>query len=573
MEVESMPPRYRQDRGYSSNLEVLQHSNCLLVACIALGFFCFVVCLGIGMGTGGNMSGFLLFLFIVFGFGGVICWAVVGWQFYKAKRELDDKHNRVTAEIRLLNETSTAVRDAVKHGDGLDFTRNDDKRITDIKITRTYAVLAAQAQRGRVVDAGRFAALPSGQDVTQQKASTINAPAIILPPRLVVPAAYDLMDVMPGFSLAPDNIFLGKDGYRKQVTCDPRTALCHGAFNAATGRGKTIWVRGLETQLLKVGFEVVHADIKFTLCDEKNNDYRPIARALLEQGDLNAGGRMLPHLMAREEDIYHFLYWLAGPELLRRRAMYGAGDHSYSVFFLFLEELYYLMSMYKDLGGPISRLLSVGRSLGIKIFCVAQNFQVQNLKINSGMRECFESAWYLGGDEKSAASVLDMSMSALDQYQAENNIELGDGVTVFRNNKVMYKAGLLRGGMSSNEFVYYMLGRADGFTLPPGVLPSPDETETRSSGVVVPAGYEKREVQRDTQPLVKTAIQPKNEPKRASIPDAIAVWNSFPSEIGRTTMRKELEARGFECSDDLARKFVDLIKEQLKSEGGENGAK
>jgi hypothetical protein len=68
----------------------------------------------------------------------------------------------------------------------------------------------------------------------------------------------------------------------------------------------------METQLLKVGYEVVHADIKFTLVDEFGNDYRPIARALLNQGDMYADSLSLPHLLLREDHIVSFLEWLAG---------------------------------------------------------------------------------------------------------------------------------------------------------------------------------------------------------------------------------------------------------------------
>lgn len=526
--VESVPRR--RDAGRSTNLEVLQRSNCLVVFCCLVAFLCFALCLAVYMATGGLMAGFWLYVFILASVAGVLCGSVAGWCFYAAVRDKQAAHENIQAETKLLNKSARLVDDAIRRGDNVELTRNDQKGVTDVKIARKDIILAAQSARGRVVDAGRSAPALSA---SSGPGSAVGAPALLLPSRrLVVPAPYDLMDIFKRFPLAPDRVFLGLDGYGTQVTCDPRRELCHGAFNASSGRGKTIMVRGIETQLLKMGYEVVHADIKFCLVDEFNHDYRPIARALLAQGDFRAGAHTLPHLICRTDQIYYLLQWLAGPELNRRLRMYNRGDHSYSVFFLFLEEMLYLVSIYKDLGPVLGRLLNVGRSLGIKCFCVAQNFQVQNLKLNSGMRENFESAWFLGGDIRSAAAILDMSVKELEEYLRESSIELGKGVSIFRNNNVAYNARLLRGGMASNDWVYHLLGRADGFVLPDELLPVLEaDTETgipgkTASGLVVPAGYEKRDTRKDTGELNNGAF-----PGSAGIPqtDPNALGESFPT--------------------------------------------
>jgi hypothetical protein len=322
--------------------------------------------------------------------------------------------------------------------------------------------------------------------------------------KLVTPAPYDLIEVMRRFPLSPENIFLGK-GNGREFTCNPRKELCHGAFNAVSGRGKTIMVKGIESQILRVGHEVIHADIKFTLVDEFGNDYRPVARALMQQGDIAALG--LPHLLMRDEHIVRMIEWLAGPELMRRLAMYARGDHSYSVLYVFLEELAYLVNTYKHLGPVIVRLLIVGRSLGIKVFAVAQSFQVQNLKLNSGMRENFESAWFLGGDIHSAAALLDMSRHDLELLLTQNNIKLGSGVSLFRNNSIAYEADILRAGMASNDFVYWFFGKADGFMLPDYILPELDILGNGGMppyGRVVPSEEQKRDTQRITGSLVNS---------------------------------------------------------------------
>lgn len=150
MDAESSLVRSQPSQVYS-NLEVIHRSNCLLVFLCVLGFFAFAVDLAIGMATAMNMAGFWLYLFILFGVGGVICWSVAGWQFHKTKRQEDEAINRMRAETRLLNKTATWVDAAVKHGGTVDVTRNDDKGITNIKVSSKGALQAVQAVSKTVV--------------------------------------------------------------------------------------------------------------------------------------------------------------------------------------------------------------------------------------------------------------------------------------------------------------------------------------------------------------------------------------------------------------------------------------
>lgn len=57
--------------------------------------------------------------------------------------------------------------------------------------------------------------------------------------------------------------------------------------------------------------------------------------------------------------------------------------------------------------------------------------------------------------------------------------------------------------------------------------------------------------------------RPKAGPRRATIEDAIAVWEESSEPIGRPRLRRELEARGLECTDDLAKSLLVQIKERL----------
>jgi hypothetical protein len=74
----------------------------------------------------------------------------------------------------------------------------------------------------------------------------------------------------------------------------------------------------------------------------------------------------------------------------------------------------------------------------------------------------------------------------------------------------------------------------------------------------------------DTPPHI---VQAKKVTRRATITDAVEVWNTEAKqgrEIGRPRLRDELQARGLECSDDLAKNLLKAIKHQLES-GGAGG--
>lgn len=60
----------------------------------------------------------------------------------------------------------------------------------------------------------------------------------------------------------------------------------------------------------------------------------------------------------------------------------------------------------------------------------------------------------------------------------------------------------------------------------------------------------------------------KDEPRRATINDAIEVWNTHPGTIGRPALMAALQERGLECTDDMAKKFIIEIKRQLAEDVG-----
>jgi hypothetical protein len=290
---------------------------------------------------------------------------------------------------------------------------------------------------------------------------------VMIPVPQELPGAFDLLNVFRHGCIAPDHLFMGKLDGNDPLYIDAVKKLCHGAINAITGRGKTIIKRGLEAQFLSFGFDVLDLDLKFTLIDEEGLDYRPFAKHLLSQPPIEVQpGVLVPRLEVNAQRIALVLQWLAEVEVPRRLDLYHRGIHNYKTLYVFIEEMLYLVAKCPEITEYLKEVLPVARSLGIKVFVSAQNFQVQSIQLPGGMRENFETAYYNGGDDLSGAKLLDISQAELLRWLTQYNITLGKGVSLIRNNFLVEKPRLLRVGMASNEAIYYLLGRADDFVLP-----------------------------------------------------------------------------------------------------------
>jgi hypothetical protein len=109
--------------------------------------------------------------------------------------------------------------------------------------------------------------------------------------------------------------------------------------------------------------------------------------------------------------------------------------------------------------------------------------------------------------------------------------------------------------MASNDFVYWLLGHADDFTLPDDILPQlePGHYETRSSGLAVPAGYEKRASQRNTQELETPIIG-----ASAGVPNSDLNGPIEPVPLHPVESRSEFQPQGDDklVPDDLHQDLI-----------------
>lgn len=242
--------------------------------------------------------------------------------------------------------------------------------------------------------------------------------------------------------------------------------LCHVALAGATGGGKSNIMRLLLAQLQAIGAKVVLADPHFTPYDpESGDDWRPIMDKLHMQPAVSATA------------IRHMLEWLATDELPQRLERRRNGEHPGGPLFLAIDELPSIVAGVKDAPDHLSRLLREGRKVGLLTIGAAQDFLVKTIGGSGGVRDCYRTAYYVGGDAQTARVLLDVKGSVGDGT-------LGQGRAMLRS-KATPTAQLVKVPYASNEALYRLLGGRPQATPNLHVvdLGKPDDTPTGSQAV------------------------------------------------------------------------------------------
>jgi energy-coupling factor transporter ATP-binding protein EcfA2 len=229
---------------------------------------------------------------------------------------------------------------------------------------------------------------------------------------------------------------LGPGGERLTV---PASALCHVALCGATGGGKSNLLRLLLAQLIAMGGRVVLADPHYAPFDPASgDDWRPIASRL----------HLAPAIKPAE--IAGLLGW-AVDELARRLELRHAGQPFGPPLFVAYDELPVIVDSVKEAPDQISKLLREGRKVGIYTVGASQEFLVKTIGGSSAVRDCYRTAFYVGGDLRSASALLDMPQRQI----AEG--ELHTGLAYLRS-QATAPAQLARIPYASNEGITALLG-------------------------------------------------------------------------------------------------------------------
>ena len=261
-----------------------------------------------------------------------------------------------------------------------------------------------------------------------------------------LPGLTDLASL--GFRPSLESILLALGDAGEPITV-PARALCHVALVGATGGGKSNLLRLLLPQLLAVGARVVLADPHFAPLDpESGEDWRPIA------GRLHMAPAVSP---AAIESLLGYLV----DELDRRMAQRRAGERWGPPLFIAFDELPVIADQVPGALEQLGRLLREGRKVDLLAIGASQTMLVKVIGGDSSIRDAYRTAFYLGGDARSGAALLDLPQRDIDEGL------LATGVAYLRSRATL-PARLVRVPYASNTGVAGLLEGLGG--MPDGSL-------------------------------------------------------------------------------------------------------
>jgi hypothetical protein len=255
-----------------------------------------------------------------------------------------------------------------------------------------------------------------------------------------LPGLIDLATL--GFTPTREAILLGLGEGGERITV-PVDGLCHVALVGATGGGKSNLMRLLLPQLQAIGARVCLADPHFAPIDpDSGEDWRAIASRLHQAPAVSPA------------EIAALLGYLTD-ELDRRIAQRRRGERWGAPLFLALDELPVIADTVPGAVDQLGRLLREGRKVGVYSVGASQSMLVKVVGGDSAARECYRTAFYVGGDVRSASALLDMPQREIDDGP------LGAGVALLRS-KATSPARLVRVPLASNAAIDGLLGTPGG---------------------------------------------------------------------------------------------------------------
>lgn len=300
---------------------------------------------------------------------------------------------------------------------------------------------------------------PLATSFTYHDAHQISAPPVLALDAPVpggLPGAVDLSTL--GYQPSYDHILLALDDLGQITVSVPD--LCHVALLGSTGGGKTNLMRLILPQLQKIGASVILADPHFAPIDPENgDDWRPIADRLIHAPAISA--------VAIDAELSFML-----DELERRLEKRRNNEPVGVPLFFAFDELPIICDMIKDAPARMGKLLREGRKVHLLTIGASQSMLVKEIGGSSTVRDQYRTAFYVGGDRKSAAAILDIPERAIDDGP------LGKGVVLLRS-KSTQPARLVRVPLVSNASLYQLLGAhqapqiAPTEPLPMGFHPAP----------------------------------------------------------------------------------------------------
>jgi hypothetical protein len=251
-----------------------------------------------------------------------------------------------------------------------------------------------------------------------------------------LPAPYDFLDELSTFRPTSQSIFLGRSS--SGIITVAMSRLWHIALAGATGGGKTNILRLILAQLLKLGATCYLCDIHYAP-NKRGMDWIPIAE------------RLAAPPVRDIQDIYATVEWLARSELQARIDREYAGEFIGDPLYLAIEELPAVMAEKPEIAPHLSKLLRQGRQYDVCLIGATQDMLVKTLGTSGGVRECFRTGYYTGGDMTTARVLLD-----LQKGQSIDEDGLGVAGRVYLKTAIT-AAQEVRVPLASNDAVYALL--------------------------------------------------------------------------------------------------------------------
>jgi len=285
---------------------------------------------------------------------------------------------------------------------------------------------------------------------------------MMIGPALQLAAKCEMIEIARRHDFTMDNIFLAKGRGDIDLVTSIESYV-HCANDGSTGSGKTANGKGQLTQFIKAGVDCILVNPHFTPTTKKNEDWKPIAKALSQQPDLDNG---LPRVITQFPNIRASLEWAATVEIDRRFEMMRVGDFSYRPLYLYIDEWPSIVTNCKGASDYLRTILQRGRAVEVCVFVNSQGFLQNDTDLQGSARENFDTSFFLGGSTYSGAKLLDVSEAYLKEEIKKLSEPLGKGVGFMRNITAQPDMDVVRIPFITNDFVYYVLGHADDYVHP-----------------------------------------------------------------------------------------------------------
>jgi hypothetical protein len=393
----------------------------------------------------------------------------------------------------------------------------------------------------------RVSDLPTDEDVEQelQRIQRDGNTDLALPPSALTGARFDLSEVLAtGFRPTLDKIYIGTLGDGTHVFC-PAEALCHVALAGATDAGKSSIMRMLLAQLCYVKAVALLLNPHYTgYIVAKKEDWTPFTPYLAYD----------PMKCKEYPIIEHFLKQTAEVLIPQRLNLYAQSKPVGRPHFIVIDELPAIVKKNPNTPDYLDTILKEGRKVGVYLISAAQDYLVQTIGGSGAVRDCYRTAYYVGGDDRTAKVLLDMVPS---------QDGLGKGVVYLRNATApsVKKAQLAYVPFTDNEALYTLLG--------PSTYTPDDDVDT--SGVDLVQGNQGNVdlTEKRTEGLSETATIEPVLPDRGRMADDIDINVAITVYNSGITSKYQL-AKTFGLSESQGRKLKEKIEAIAKAKQQEN---